>query len=114
VVPGRGGGFSLEAPLGVRFLIRSWLLTGGALSELETLETWVWCRRPVSSPGPAAQIRPILLAAYTASARRVAPSFFITLPTWNFTVVAEMYSRCPIALLLSPRASRARISRSRA
>jgi uncharacterized protein (DUF779 family) len=23
VVPGRGGGFSLEAPLGVRFLIRS-------------------------------------------------------------------------------------------
>jgi uncharacterized protein (DUF779 family) len=41
VVPGRGGGFSLEAPLGVRFLIRSWLLTGGALSELETLETWV-------------------------------------------------------------------------
>jgi uncharacterized protein len=27
VVPGRGGGFSLEAPLGVRFLIRSRLLT---------------------------------------------------------------------------------------
>ena len=27
VVPGRGAGFSLEAPLGVRFLIRSRLLT---------------------------------------------------------------------------------------
>ena len=27
VVPGRGGGFSLESPLGVRFLIRSRLLT---------------------------------------------------------------------------------------
>jgi uncharacterized protein (DUF779 family) len=27
VVPGRGGGFSLEAPLGLRFLIRSRLLT---------------------------------------------------------------------------------------
>lgn len=27
VVPGRGGGFSLEAPEGVRFLIRSRLLT---------------------------------------------------------------------------------------
>ena len=35
VVPGRGGGFSLEAPLGVRFLIRSRLLTGEELSELE-------------------------------------------------------------------------------
>jgi len=28
VVPGRGGGFSLEAPEGLRFLIRSRLLTG--------------------------------------------------------------------------------------
>ncbi len=27
VVPGRGGGFSLESPEGVRFLIRSRLLT---------------------------------------------------------------------------------------
>jgi len=27
VVPGRGGGFSLEAPEGVRFIIRSRLLT---------------------------------------------------------------------------------------
>jgi uncharacterized protein len=35
VVPGRGGGFSLEAPLGVRFLIRSRLLTDQELSELE-------------------------------------------------------------------------------
>jgi uncharacterized protein (DUF779 family) len=30
VVPGRGSGFSLEAPEGVRFLIRSRLLTGTA------------------------------------------------------------------------------------
>ena len=35
VVPGRGGGFSLEAPLGVRFLVRSRLLTDDELSELE-------------------------------------------------------------------------------
>jgi uncharacterized protein len=41
VVPGRGGGFSLEAPLGVRFLIRSRLLT---VEELATM----------SSPGPSA------------------------------------------------------------
>ena len=34
VVPGRGGGFSLEAPLGVRFLIRSRLLTDEELSAL--------------------------------------------------------------------------------
>ncbi|MET9296728.1 DUF779 domain-containing protein [Streptomyces sp. NPDC003077] len=38
VVPGRGGGFSLEAPEGVRFLIRSRLLTDEecrALGETE-------------------------------------------------------------------------------
>jgi hypothetical protein len=34
VVPGRGAGFSLEAPEGVRFLIRSRLLTERELSEL--------------------------------------------------------------------------------
>jgi len=34
VVPGRGSGFSLEAPEGVRFLIRSRLLTGDELAEL--------------------------------------------------------------------------------
>jgi len=39
VVPGRGGGFSLEAPLGVRFLICSRLLTDEELSELEALGT---------------------------------------------------------------------------
>jgi uncharacterized protein (DUF779 family) len=39
VVPGRGGGFSLEAPLGVRFLIRSRLLRDEELSELKALET---------------------------------------------------------------------------
>ena len=38
VVPGRGGGFSLEAPEGVRFLIRSRLLTPQELAELDTAE----------------------------------------------------------------------------
>src|SRR6202789_985059 len=33
VVPGRGGGFSLEAPEGVRFLIRSRLLTDAELAH---------------------------------------------------------------------------------
>ncbi len=35
VVPGRGAGFSLEAPLGVRFLIRSRLFTDEEASRLE-------------------------------------------------------------------------------
>jgi uncharacterized protein len=34
VVPGRGGGFSLEAPLGVRFLIRSRMLTEEEMTRL--------------------------------------------------------------------------------
>jgi uncharacterized protein (DUF779 family) len=36
VVPGRGGGFSLEAPLGVRFLTRSRVLTDEEVGYLET------------------------------------------------------------------------------
>ena len=35
VVAGRGGGFSLEAPLGVRFLTRSRLLTDEEVDDLE-------------------------------------------------------------------------------
>jgi uncharacterized protein (DUF779 family) len=35
VVPGRGGGFSLEAPEGVRFLLRSRLLTDAELTRIE-------------------------------------------------------------------------------
>ncbi|HVV09416.1 DUF779 domain-containing protein [Amycolatopsis sp.] len=35
VVPGRGSGFSLEAPEGVRFLIRSRLLTDAELATLD-------------------------------------------------------------------------------
>jgi hypothetical protein len=35
VVPGRGGGFSLEAPEGVRFLTRSRLFSEEELDELE-------------------------------------------------------------------------------
>lgn len=36
VVAGRGGGFSLEAPLGVRFLIRSRVFTDEELGALES------------------------------------------------------------------------------
>ena len=35
VVPGRGGGFSLEAPEGVRFLLRSRLLSDEELERIE-------------------------------------------------------------------------------
>jgi len=35
VVPGRGGGFSLEAPLGVRFLIRSRVFDIDETTELD-------------------------------------------------------------------------------
>lgn len=37
VVPGRGAGFSLEAPEGVRFLTRSRLFTDAEAAELEDL-----------------------------------------------------------------------------
>jgi len=39
VVPGRGAGFSLEAPLGVRFLIRSRLFTDAEALGLEPVTT---------------------------------------------------------------------------
>ena len=39
VVPGRGSGFSLEAPDGVRFLIRSRLFTDEELSDLPGVTT---------------------------------------------------------------------------
>lgn len=39
VVPGRGAGFSLEAPTGRRFLIRSRLLTDDELTALDALGT---------------------------------------------------------------------------
>lgn len=38
VVPGRGGGFSLEAPRGVRFLTRSRVFSDQELAELERRE----------------------------------------------------------------------------
>jgi hypothetical protein len=37
VTPGRGAGFSVEAPHGVRFFIRSRLLTDAEYSELSTI-----------------------------------------------------------------------------
>jgi hypothetical protein len=39
VVPGRGGGFSVEAPEGVRFLIRSRLFTDEEAAGLDPVET---------------------------------------------------------------------------
>ena len=39
VVPGRGGGFSVEAPEGVRFLVRSRLLLDEELAVLEPVLT---------------------------------------------------------------------------
>ena len=36
VVPGRGGGFSLEAPRGVRFLVRSRVFSDLELAQLES------------------------------------------------------------------------------
>jgi uncharacterized protein len=38
VVPGRGAGFSVEAPEGVRFIIRSRLLTDSELAALDATE----------------------------------------------------------------------------
>lgn len=38
VVPGRGAGFSLEAPRGVRFLIRSRVLSADEVSAIEASE----------------------------------------------------------------------------
>lgn len=38
VVPGRGAGFSLEAPEGVRFIIRSRLFTDAEWEQLENVE----------------------------------------------------------------------------
>lgn len=38
VVPGRGGGFSLEAPRGVRFLTRSRVFSDEELAELARIE----------------------------------------------------------------------------
>jgi hypothetical protein len=41
VVPGRGSGFSVEAPDGVRFLIRSRLLTDQELEHFELASTQI-------------------------------------------------------------------------
>ena len=41
VVPGRGSGFSLEAPEGLRFLTRSNVFTDAELSEVALVETGV-------------------------------------------------------------------------
>ena len=38
-MPGRGSGFSVEAPEGVRFLIRSRVVNGEEIGELEAVVT---------------------------------------------------------------------------
>lgn len=48
VVPGRGGGFSVEAPEGVRFLIRSRLLTDEELAAMEAEDS----RQPEGTESP--------------------------------------------------------------
>ena len=45
VVPGRGGGFSLEAPLGVRFLTRSRVFD-------EAEQQWLEACPPARGPAP--------------------------------------------------------------
>jgi uncharacterized protein (DUF779 family) len=47
VVPGRGSGFSVEAPEGVRFLIRSRLFTEEELAEMPPVQTG--CHHQVAS-----------------------------------------------------------------
>jgi hypothetical protein len=58
VVPGRGGGFSLEAPRGVRFLVRSQVFSDAEMDELERSEkTAVQTRVRVGGRCSPARIR---------------------------------------------------------
>jgi hypothetical protein len=41
VVPGRGGGFSLETPEGMRFIIRSRIFTDAEYLELKDQPVWL-------------------------------------------------------------------------
>ena len=49
VVPGRGSGFSVEAPDGVRFLIRSRLLTNEELEHFQLASAPMQTRKSVRS-----------------------------------------------------------------
>jgi uncharacterized protein (DUF779 family) len=44
VVPGRGSGFSVEAPEGVRFLVRSRLFTDSEDKEMDTTPVLTGCQ----------------------------------------------------------------------
>ena len=46
IVPGRGAGFSLEGPTGIRFLIRSRLFTDDEYAELGEARPTVGVQRP--------------------------------------------------------------------
>ena len=50
VVPGRGGGFSVEAPEGVRFLIRSRVFSDQELGELAPVEHGDHHAQPEATP----------------------------------------------------------------
>ena len=74
VVPGRGAGFSLEAPEGVRFLTRSRLFTEEESNELEAAGLRAGCliRRSISEeriPGLVAHILPNRMRLVRGSAR---------------------------------------------
>ena len=83
VVPGRGAGFSLEAPTGMRFLIRSRLLTDAELVALvrECKARGVGLRVVGAghsfTPG---KITETLMRDYEALVRAIAAALAITLP----------------------------------
>ena len=49
-VPGRGSGFSLEAPLGVRFLTRSRVFTDAEAADLERTDPAMRGAEPIFDP----------------------------------------------------------------
>ena len=49
-VPGRGAGFSLEAPLGVRFLTRSRVFTDAEAADLERTDPAMRGAEPIFDP----------------------------------------------------------------
>jgi len=53
VVPGRGAGFSIEAPEGVRFLTRSRVFTDAELAEIECCEAPALGTPPAAGPSAA-------------------------------------------------------------
>jgi hypothetical protein len=57
-VPGRGSGFSLEAPLGVRFLTRSRVFTDAEAADLERTDPAMRGAEPIFDPRRSTTCRP--------------------------------------------------------